>query len=86
MQDTSVEQSLTQEEKESRYDSQLAGILFSMYEGFEYTDDEKNFVIYASINGLEPRDSYNIIRKVNGLPEIDLAEVDRKKSQVLHIV
>lgn len=86
MQDTSVEQSLTQEEKESRYDSQLAGILFSMYEGFEYTDDEKNFVIYASINGLEPRDSYNIIRKVNGLPEIDFAEVDRKKSQVLHIV
>lgn len=86
MQDTSVEKSLSFDEKDRRYRTQLAGILFSMYEGFEYTEDEKNFMIYATFNNLEPRNSFNIILKVKGKSQIDFDEVDRKKREVLHII
>lgn len=86
MQDTSIEDKLTEDEKDSLYRTQLAGILFSMYEGAEFSEDKKNFMIYASINHLEPRNSFNIIRKVDGLPEIDFSEVDRKKREVLHTI
>ncbi|SUB24322.1 hypothetical protein [Avibacterium avium] len=86
MQDTSFEQSLSDDEKDSRYRTQLAGILFSMYEGFEYTEDEKNFMIYSTLNDIEPRISFNILLKINDLPEIDFNEVDRKKREVLHII
>ncbi|MDY6215642.1 hypothetical protein [Actinobacillus porcinus] len=86
MQDTSVEDMLSEDEKDSLYRTQLAGILFSMFEGAEFTEDEKNFMIYATINDLEPRNSFNIMRKVEGLSEIDFTEVDRRKKEILHTV
>lgn len=85
MQDTSVEDALSEEMKEKFYQAQLAGLLFSMYEGFAYTEDEKNFMIYAALN-LDPKVAFNIIRTVQGKPTIDWEEVERLQQQNLHIV
>lgn len=86
MQDTSVEDKLSIEEKDILYRTQLAGILFSMFEGASFTEDEKNFMIYASINDFDPRTSFNIIRKIKGFNEINFTEVDHKKNKILHII
>lgn len=86
MQDTSVEQSLSDDEKDSRYRTQLAGILFSMYEGAEFTDDEKNYFIYATLNKIPAEIAFNNMQRAEGKPEVDFDEVERKKKEVLHSI
>ncbi len=80
MLDTSVEDSLTEREKDTLYNNQLAGILFGMYEGFEYTEYEKNYLCYSAINKIESEVAFNIMQKADGLPTYDFDEIARKRN------
>lgn len=81
MQDTSVEQSLSDDEKDSLYRTQLAGILFGMYEGAEFTEDEKNYFIYAMLNKIPAEIAFNNMQRAENQPEINFDEVYRRKAE-----
>ncbi len=83
MQDTSVENSLTESEKNKLYHNQLSGILFGMYEGFEYSEDEKNYLCYSAVNKIESEVAFNIMQQVDGLPIYDFDEMTQKRSDYL---
>lgn len=80
MQDTSVEDSLSYEELDDRYRTQLAGILFSMYEGAEFNEHEKNYFIYSALNDIEPDVvSYNVLKYIHNIePNLERAREHRR--------
>lgn len=80
MQDTSIESSLTEREKKELYNNQLSGILFGMYEGFEYNEDEKNYLCYSAVNKVESEIAFNIMQKADDLPTYDFDEIAEKRT------
>lgn len=52
MQDTTVEDLLTDEEKRKKYDEIMAKISFCEMEGEKTNLDEKNYLIYAILNNV----------------------------------
>lgn len=52
MQDTTVEDLLTEEEKRKKYNEIIAKISFCEMEGEETNLDEKNYLIYAVLNNV----------------------------------
>lgn len=81
MQDTSVEDKLSIEEKEVLYRAQLAGILFSMFEGASFTEDEKNYFIYVILNKIPTEIAFNNMQRVENKQEINFNEVYYKKTK-----
>lgn len=54
MQDTSVEQSLSEIEQEQRKANAINALAMWGLENMEFTADEQNYLIYAFINDIEP--------------------------------
>ncbi|TYG35143.1 hypothetical protein FW755_08600 [Lonepinella koalarum] len=86
MQNTSVENSLTTEEKDYLYRTQLAGILFGMYEQCHYSEDEKNYAIYAILNKVDSETAFNNMQRADGLSEVDFVAVNNKQIEYHHLV
>lgn len=54
MQDRSVENALTEDEKEKLYLEAVNALVFSGLENMEFGENERNYLIYAFLNKIDP--------------------------------
>lgn len=54
MQDRSVENALTGDEKEKLYLEAINALVFSGLENMEFGENERNYLIYAFLNKIDP--------------------------------
>ncbi|KYK75305.1 hypothetical protein [Aggregatibacter actinomycetemcomitans] len=63
MQNTIVEDSLSDSEKQSLFSTIINGIVVTQLERFYFTDDEIQFLIYAGLNKRPPAETTDILMK-----------------------
>ena len=63
MQNTDIEDSLSDDEKQSLFNTVINGTVATQLENFELTDDEIQFINYANLNKKPPIETTNILIK-----------------------
>lgn len=77
MEDVTVEQTLSEEEKLKIQKQGVASRVFTMFEGGDITDHEHNFSLYAFMNGKDCNFVINAILKRSLGLDIDMYEIDK---------
>lgn len=65
MQNTENEQKLSEEEKQEIYEHTMNIFAINGLEGFEYSEDERNYFIYAFLNSISDEEMERILLKNN---------------------
>lgn len=77
MEDTTIEQTLTEEEKIKIQKQGITTRVFTMFEGGDITDHEHNFSLYAFMNKKDCNFVINAILKRSLGLDIDMYEIDK---------
>lgn len=83
MQNIEKENLLSEQEKYETYHAVIANLVFTMFEGGEITEDEKNFAIYAAFNNLEINNVLAIVMKESLGLDIDFNKLEKNNNYIL---
>lgn len=83
MQNIEKENLLSEQEKYETYHAVIANLVFTMFEGGEITEDEKNFAVYAAFNNLEINNVLTIVMKESLGLDIDFNKLEKNNNYIL---